>query len=76
MLIGTGENIELGQQAVVLAMGVAGLLLIAQWIFRERDVEKIWTQIPVALRAIVLAALLLAIVFIPGEDRAFIYFQF
>jgi alginate O-acetyltransferase complex protein AlgI len=76
MLLGSGENIELGQRAVVLAMGVAGLLLIAQWVFRERDAEKVWAQMPIALRALVLSALLLAIVFAPGENRAFIYFQF
>ncbi|MBW2541912.1 MAG: MBOAT family protein, partial [Deltaproteobacteria bacterium] len=76
MFLGSGENIELGKQDVVLAMGVAGLLLVAQWVFREQDVEKIWAHMPVALRAVVLSVLLLAIIFIAGEDRAFIYFQF
>jgi alginate O-acetyltransferase complex protein AlgI len=76
MLLGSGDNLELSRRAVILAMGTVFCLVVCQWAFRDRSIEAIWSRLPIAGRAIVLSGLLLAIAFAPGEDRAFIYFQF
>jgi alginate O-acetyltransferase complex protein AlgI len=51
-------------------------LLGAHWWMRDTSLEARWEVIPWWGRSLVLATLLLALVLVPGEDRAFIYFQF
>lgn len=61
----------------MLQVGIvtAGLLLV-HWFMRNRDFEKTIRSMTWPLVAIVLSIMILAIVLSPGEERAFIYFEF
>ena len=58
------------------AFVLMGLVLIAQWRYRDSSYEELAGRLPAWLISCVLAALLMALVLTKGEDRAFIYFQF
>jgi alginate O-acetyltransferase complex protein AlgI len=51
-------------------------LLFTHWMLRDDSVEGFWSRLPTAMQVLALSAMLIAIVLSPGEDRAFIYFQF
>ncbi|MDD3619130.1 MAG: MBOAT family O-acyltransferase [Desulfobulbaceae bacterium] len=52
------------------------LLLGGHWYLRDRDFKATLALMPWWLRSAVVAVLLLALTLVPGDDRAFIYFQF
>ncbi len=52
------------------------LLLAFQVFFRERDLEAAFDRLPAFVKGPVLALPLLTLFAIPGDQRAFIYFQF
>jgi D-alanyl-lipoteichoic acid acyltransferase DltB (MBOAT superfamily) len=61
----------------LLALAVCLLSLIAgQWALREASLEEVLRRCPWPLYAALLALLWLAILLMPGTDRAFIYFLF
>jgi D-alanyl-lipoteichoic acid acyltransferase DltB (MBOAT superfamily) len=51
-------------------------LLAAHWLLRDSSLEQAVGRLPWWLRAVGLALLLIGLVLAPGDDRAFIYFQF
>ena len=55
---------------------VVGALLAVHGIMRERDFEKTARSLSWPLIGLILAAMLIAILLSPGEERAFIYFEF
>ena len=57
-------------------LGVTALLLAGQWWLRDTTLEEAAGRLPWWLRAAVLAGILVALATSPGENRAFIYFQF
>jgi len=59
----------------VVAFVIAGLLA-THVAMRERRLEDVVRRTPWFVRALVIAAMLVGIVIMQGEDRAFIYFQF
>lgn len=59
-----------------IAMGGVGLLLLGQWLLKNRAPRGRFTAVPWWLRSLGLAHMLIFIVLFYGEDRAFIYFQF
>ena len=61
---------------MVLLMLVMGSLLGLHWVMRNRRIEEVAEAWPWWIRSLVLAGLLVGIVVLSGEDRAFIYFQF
>jgi hypothetical protein len=72
-----------GNDELVLGTGnVAGVALVtlgllgAHWWLRDTSLEARWQALPWWGRSLVLTVLLLALVLVPGDDRAFIYFQF
>ena len=65
-----------GRARMVLVALVTAAMLATQWALRERTLEEVARRMPWTLRAAVLAALIAAICTAPGEERAFIYFQF
>ena len=73
----TGE-----EQASILAgeawtvLGLTAAVLIGQWGLREKSLKQIMERLPWWLRAGLLALLLIALALTPGDDRAFLYFQF
>jgi D-alanyl-lipoteichoic acid acyltransferase DltB (MBOAT superfamily) len=61
--------------ALMVLLPVLGLL-VAQWWFKERSLVAVASKVPTWLLAGASASMLLAIMTMAGEDRAFIYFQF
>lgn len=55
---------------------VTVLLLSGHWFLRDLDFKATVSLMPWWLRSVVLAVLLLSLTLAPGDDRAFIYFQF
>jgi alginate O-acetyltransferase complex protein AlgI len=55
---------------------VVASLLGVHWILRDRGFEQVARRIPWPLAGVILAAMLAAILLSPGEERAFIYFEF
>ena len=63
--------------AQILQVGlVVAALLTAHWIMRDRGFEQTAHSLPWPLTGLILAAMLIAILLSPGEERAFIYFEF
>jgi len=51
-------------------------LVAVHWLFRERDIKQLFTRLHPLLLGLLLAIMLSLIVLSPGENHAFIYFQF
>jgi hypothetical protein len=51
-------------------------MLCTHWLMRDTTWEEVFRKLATPVRVVVLAVLLTLIVLAPGEDRAFIYFQF
>ncbi len=51
-------------------------MVVCQWWLRNRNWTQVLKQVPWWGSATVVAAMLLCLIFAPGDDRAFIYFQF
>jgi alginate O-acetyltransferase complex protein AlgI len=66
----------LGPQSIVASLGVTVILLSVHWLMREASLASVVGRIPWWCRSLALAALVLGILGLSGEDRAFIYFQF
>jgi D-alanyl-lipoteichoic acid acyltransferase DltB (MBOAT superfamily) len=75
LLLPQREVFVSGAEAVTVT-AVMTLLLLAHWTLRNSTLEEMVRGIPTLARGGVLGALLLLIAISPGEDRAFIYFQF
>jgi alginate O-acetyltransferase complex protein AlgI len=71
---GTGAGVAASRMAGAVA--VTGTLVLGQWALRGASLEAAVTRLPWWVRGTALAAILLALATIPGENRAFIYFQF
>ena len=76
MVVGAPDQLDLRSTYSALVLIIMGWLLLSHWILRDSSERQIWARMPWWLRSLVLAALLSALALNPGEDRAFIYFQF
>ena len=63
-----------GTMSIVFLL--TGGLLAAHWFMRNSSLEAVFSRIPWGIRSIIISFLLIALALAPGEDRAFIYFQF
>ncbi len=63
-------------EAAVISIGVTVALLSIHWLMREATITQVANRVPWWVRSLVVAALLIGIIGLSGEDRAFIYFQF
>jgi alginate O-acetyltransferase complex protein AlgI len=61
---------------IQLVLGVLAITLVTQMLLRDADLEALFSRIPFWLRGPILALPVLCLFFAPGDDRAFIYFQF
>jgi len=66
----------LRRQSVISVLGVTLALLCVHWLMREASIASVVARVPWWVRSLALAALVLGIIGLSGEDRAFIYFQF
>lgn len=62
---------RMGVVAVVTAS-----MLASHWLLRDSSLEETWQRSPIWMRVFIMATLLFLIALAPGDDRAFIYFQF
>ena len=76
MVAGGDDTLVLGVSNVLVVVGITSLLLGAHWWLRDAGVATRWNAVPSWARSALLAILLLSLVLVPGDDRAFIYFQF
>jgi D-alanyl-lipoteichoic acid acyltransferase DltB (MBOAT superfamily) len=63
-----------GQVNTVLI--VVGVMLIAQLSLRNTDLERAFSRLPTLVKGPLLALPILCLFAVPGDNRAFIYFQF
>jgi alginate O-acetyltransferase complex protein AlgI len=71
------ESISLlSNLAVIKVVGITTILLGLHWMMRETTLEDLAAKCPWWVRSIIIAAMLVGIVTLSGEDRAFVYFQF
>jgi D-alanyl-lipoteichoic acid acyltransferase DltB (MBOAT superfamily) len=66
----------IGTFDVLRSVVPTGCIVIAHWLLRDRTLEDVATKIPAWIISIVLAMMIVTTIMMPGEDRAFIYFQF
>ena len=59
-----------------LALAAFAATVVTHWLLRERDLKSLIARTPAPLLGLVLGLLLAAIVLSPGDNHAFIYFQF
>jgi D-alanyl-lipoteichoic acid acyltransferase DltB (MBOAT superfamily) len=59
-----------------LVFAALAALLAIHWVMRDRAIEDVAERTPWLVRSFVLAAMIVAILLMQGQDRAFIYFQF
>ena len=71
---GTAGILHRYDMAVIAVVTVA--MLGIHWMLRDTTVAAAARRLPWWVRALILAAMLLGIATVHGEDRAFIYFQF
>jgi alginate O-acetyltransferase complex protein AlgI len=76
MVVGAPDQLVLGTTSVIAVVGITASLVGAHWWMRDRSLEARWQSLPWWGRSTVLAVLLLSLALVPGDDRAFIYFQF
>lgn len=60
----------------ILVILVTGALLTFHWLLRNTTLEQAAEHMPPTVRGLILGLMLILIAVSPGEDRAFIYFQF
>lgn len=61
---------------VLVVISVMLTLLVLHWHLRATSLEEAVARVPVVVRGVALGLMLTLIALSPGEDRAFIYFQF
>jgi alginate O-acetyltransferase complex protein AlgI len=76
LFAGSGGDITIGHGAALAVLSVTATLLAGQWALRNHVLEDLWRVAPGWSRSLALVAMILCIVLLPGEDRAFIYFRF
>ena len=61
---------------VAISFATVGLIVLTHWWMRDSTIEHLTIRYPWWCRSAIIAVLLFSITLMPGEDRAFIYFQF
>lgn len=79
-LLHTMTHLEASQMLeplqVATVASVLGVTLVFQALLRNADLEEQFARLPLWLRGPILALPILCLFLAPGDDRAFIYFQF
>ena len=74
---GYGETQQvLSSLRVMSVLGVVGVLLLVHWTLRDTTLEDAANKLPHLGLAALNTAMIVTIIMMPGEDHAFIYFQF
>ena len=70
------ERFLLNKTEVASVLGVTAGLLAGHWTLRDSSMEEAIGRLPWWIRAAVLGTLIFCLTLAPGDNRAFIYFQF
>jgi D-alanyl-lipoteichoic acid acyltransferase DltB (MBOAT superfamily) len=70
-----GSQLLSGTEVLQVALVVGGLLTVHR-LMRDRDFGQTARNVSLPIAALILAAMLIGILISPGEERAFIYFEF
>lgn len=76
MLAPTSGTTLLSRSDTTNVLMLMGLLLLAHWALRDKVFEEETARLPWWMRSMALSGMVLALAFAPGDNRAFIYFQF
>ena len=76
MAVGAPDDLVLGASSAIAVVGITALLVATHWWMRDSSLEARWQRLPWWGRSALLATLLVSLALVPGDDRAFIYFQF
>jgi D-alanyl-lipoteichoic acid acyltransferase DltB (MBOAT superfamily) len=76
MLLGSANPSTIGGLRALTAATVIAAMFVGQWLLRDTPQDVLWRRLPWWLRSTVLAVLLGAVILAPGDERAFLYFQF
>ena len=61
---------------IAAAMSIVAAMFALHCFMRNRTTESMWSRMPWPVRSLLLAAMIVALLLVPGDSRAFIYFQF
>ncbi len=78
-MVGWSTNegaLGIGREAIATAWLTFLLLIAGHWMLRDHTLEALWSRSPQWLQVAVMSSMIIALCILPGEDRAFIYFQF
>lgn len=59
-----------------IPMAAASLMVLYHYLMRKTSIEDLAERLPKPILALILSVVIITIIATPGEDRAFIYFQF
>jgi alginate O-acetyltransferase complex protein AlgI len=76
MLVRPGAVQLVSRFEVTSVLAITLVLLAGHWLLRNTTLEHAVARVPWWLRALGLAILMVSLILAPGDDRAFIYFQF
>ena len=66
----------LGGFAIARVVAVTVVLLGSHWLLKDSSLEQLAERTPPWARVLALGVMLILLVLVPGDNRAFIYFQF
>jgi alginate O-acetyltransferase complex protein AlgI len=72
----TGLRSLLSPAEVWMVFLLTGALLSSHWLMRNSSLEAVAARVSWEMRAVIISCLLITLLLVPGDDRAFIYFQF
>lgn len=76
LLDGGSMSVRLDRWNIMVGGGLVGAIVASHWFMRERTLESVFERLPLLVWSGVNGLMLIAILMMPSDDRAFIYFQF
>jgi alginate O-acetyltransferase complex protein AlgI len=76
LLNGSAQTMIFDNSKVAMISILTLFMLIVHWFMRNRTIEQVYEYLPWWGRSVAIATMLILIVILSGDDRAFIYFQF
>ncbi len=76
MFVGGINELALSEFEIAGVLLVTAFLLTSHWMLRDSNLEEAVSRIPWWLVAVMLSGMLFTLILQPGDNRAFIYFQF
>ncbi|MBN1763647.1 MAG: hypothetical protein JW860_00160, partial [Sedimentisphaerales bacterium] len=62
--------------AAIKVVTLISIIILVHWMMRQTTLESLAARSPWWIRSLTLAAMLIGIVVLSGDERAFVYFQF